>query len=188
MKIGRARNLALFVALGVAVSAAGIVLARQPLARSERFPTLRWIVQLVVPPPDLYTPLASSPAAVGDATWHTNLRLLHKYPGNYAVNIETRPAPAFGTTSRYPVDFELELTCRGNRSDRPTSLRSTIDPAPWWRNGLERGGFTLIRYSVPEDLPANEHISCVVRTVVAGPRFQEAYASQILTVQKESEE
>ena len=105
------------------------------------------LVNLVYPPDDLYTPLASVPLSETSTVY--SLEFQNKYFGNHRIAIEV---PFDRTIEEALEKVRLEVQYKVfDKSQRLLYEQADTTGSPYW--GRDRQGFSYCHYKVPEDLP-----------------------------------
>lgn len=176
-------KVALWIAGILVIMVGAAVVTRQPILEGRYLKSARPLYMLVAPPTDLYTPLVKSPAVLDINAASYRFVFQHKYAGTHDLGIsvnKTVPAPVdtYDWGARYRVVFSVDGKI----------LKTEIvgaNPSPWWsQNG---GGFTLLRYEVPRDLPLGKPITCEIVAVEAGQGFHAQYGSASFFISKSGE-
>lgn len=115
---------------------------------------LRELSELGRPPADLFQPLFNLQLP---SCGRCAINFSHKYDGPYEMGLLVAgrlPMPIEMAAWNVHINVELKA--------REQLLRRTIgeEMAPWW--STSNCGFTLLRYRVPDDLPANEEIDAAI--------------------------
>ena len=140
------------------------------------FPRLRKLVLSLFPPADLYRPLVDLPLESSTVSFG----MTHKYAGAHeagVITLQPMPMPLPGEP-----DLSAKLVARVGGKIIFSSDR--ISTAPWW--GRSQSGFTLLRYTVPEDLPLGVSVECDLQVRQGKSLFQPQLARAY--VRKSSEE
>lgn len=86
------RRRALLVVVVVLASLLALIAAAVPVAKalpaSVRFPRLRRLAQLVLPPKDLYVRLVEVPADLSVPGGTSEFEFQHRYPGVHSIDLE----------------------------------------------------------------------------------------------------
>ena len=135
-------------------------------------------------PDNLYNNLASSAFDLSVVGSVADMQYIHEYPGNHWIAVLVEKPDR--VPASYDDDFEVTLQV----SDKEGILlnRSLSDSSFWFYGGIERSGFALFNYKVPNDLPANVPLSAKLVVYKGSPEFQSKYGNQRLIISKFSDE
>ena len=128
------------------------------ILRSNSPAALKTVVQLLVPPKDLYKPLVAKSIDFEEGTTLKIPSYHHEYVGNHELGIffDNPDALTFQTNSKLRLIANLECSVEGK-------LRySRIIESGNLFFGSQGSGYGLNTYVVPRDLPLDETISCML--------------------------
>jgi len=146
-------------------------------------PGLRWIFASIAPPEDYFTRLGVLSISFAEMGAGGALKFRHKYVGKHVAGLlASKPVPQ-GVPS-YSANFQISLIFLVNGKSVLEKKINTV-VGPWW--SLSEAGFTLFDYDVPNGMPIDQDIECVIRIVVADPDFERLYGPVSVFVRKEFE-
>lgn len=114
------------------------------------------VLNLLFPPDDLWTPLASTPVQKGVRDYEFTIS--RKYPGNHVVQISTPRQKGLE-----PISAELTVTLEIEQEGKIWMKKVGIGSSFW---EIERQGVEFCRYSFPQDISSREKVVC--RVLVEG--------------------
>jgi len=129
---------------------------RGAILRSNSPEALKTVIQLFMPPIDLYQPLVSEGMDMSDGFVEKRLSYRHNYMGNHEIGVLLGNAGS----ELYRINIELlaSIVCASSEGIRYTSSM-TRGVSFLSKDG---GGFGLDTYVVPRDLPLDSEISCTI--------------------------
>jgi hypothetical protein len=139
------------------------------------------LFNLFFPPANFYSPMAYQ--AIEDKSKGYLLEVMHRYPGNYEVEIYAPTSSGVGVP--YQVEFDADIEVKTEKMTLLHNTSSKESPQFWGRAG---GGITLLRYRVPEQVPRNELVQINVAITGDIGRFNKKYGTSVLLVAKSSDE
>lgn len=153
-----------------------------------RRPSTQILIQNLNPPPDFFEPLAamdvdfSKPGLVHEIEWE------NRFKGGYSVvfAVENGPASHLSSIDAYRGDLRGELVVKVASQ---VVMRQGVEEyfQPFWGGKEMRGGFTLLYFSVPKDLPLATRVSCSLIINQGGQEFESRYGKTRLIVKKDSD-
>ena len=174
----------LWIAAAIAlVVVGGMWLARAPVLQGRFLPELRWLFASLAPPDDYFAPLVSAPISLAQAGETGMLKFRHKYVGTYQLGlVAAKPEPQGLPSQR--AKFRLSIHCAAG-GHPPFERQIDGYTAPWWSRS--EGGFTLLNYEVPGNLPVDRDIECLIRVESTDSGFEQRYGPLSVFVRKASE-
>jgi hypothetical protein len=144
----------------------------------------RHVAQFLLPKPDLYEPLLEKPVLLGDPNHSYHCSFRHKYAGihTFGLNVRDLPYPS-------PIGREDKVSASGDcRVDDAVIFQFEVDRVlySWWSDPID--GLALFQYSVPEDMPLDTPIECIVSLDQATADVLAGVGAYALYAQKRSEE
>ncbi len=125
------------------------------ILRSEVPTAVKTLTQLMFPPNDLYNKLAET-SLDSNKLDKINISLSHKYSGRYQIGLLFSNFDSGLYWNKKRLDMEIDATCfLGNNI---LLKRRMTDAYPFLSK--EGGGYALDVYSVPNDLPLDELVTC----------------------------
>lgn len=154
--------------------------------RGKYGPRITSFSQLLCPPSDLYTPILSEPLDLRQSGTY-RFSLQHQYPGGYQVSLVLAfmKVPEVFDKSVCDVDMDIELSGGERLPIHGTITRESRLDCFW---GPSYGGIVLFRYSVPEDVPADTPIKCLITVNAPSLKMIERYGPATVQVTKSSVE
>lgn len=145
--------------------------------------SMRMTAQMVFPKEDLYRALATIDvdlASIGEYRFF----LRHRYAGLYSIGLLTEARPRVSDHDPSDLDFDFSIECRSEGG----SFADHVQGEGLLFLGQEVHGFLVADYQVPQDLPLDATVACLVHVLAPATRFEEVYGRQRLEVGKASEE
>ena len=131
------------------------------------------------PPDDLYDALGEVQIDLSDSGRRFGVDVIHKYPGTHAVSIEVPVTQAYEFPLR--ADFSLDLTVQeGGATILERHVNDLLHP---FRGG-DVGGYDLVYYEVPNDLPRNVQVTVTLIVTKPDPEFSARFDSIKMSVAK----
>jgi hypothetical protein len=141
----------------------------------------RFLFQTLFPPEGLYDSLVELPVVLDGGAESYEFSWRCRFHGTHSIDIAVTRPPRTVTHS-FDSDLEINLLISVGGS-LALSLPGRLD-MPFSTSGDYPGGFSLLFFDVPEDLPAGETIRCVLLIDRGDPTFQEKYGDAMLVVRK----
>lgn len=172
----------------VLASLSALIAVAVPVAKalpsSVRFPRLRPLAQLVLPPKDLYVHLVEVPADLSLPGATFEFEFQHRYPGVHSIDLDVPEKPHDVLTWPGLSDIVLSVSCRDS-SGREVA-QQTKGGLPYWGQG--EWGMSILRYEVPDQLGYHDRVRCKISSVTGGEPFAHAFPNGRFIVRKFSEE
>lgn len=140
----------LLVLLIATCSFRGIIL------RSNSPDALKTLVELFIPPSDLFQPLVSQAVDISDGFLEKRFSYHHEYMGNHEIGLFLENFDLDLYT--HILKVSARIVCDSREGLRYTS--STTSGTPFL--GKDGSGFGLVTYVVPKDLPLDNEIDCTI--------------------------
>ncbi len=151
---------------------------------------MRWLLSppvrfLLFPPNDLYAPLTKGPIDVGKEKSSYSFSFVNKYKGNHNIGVAVEKLPE-GHYHAYKMDFEAEITIFQN--GKAIMSKSITKPiSAYWGGYNKIGGFILLYYGVPDELPLSKPLVCTVKITKGNTTFKEVYGNPEFYIGKSSD-
>jgi hypothetical protein len=158
-----------------------LYLFRGTILRSNSPDALKTLVQLFIPPIDLYQPLVSEGMDISGGFAGKKLSYRHKYMGNHEIGV------LLGNFDPELYNLNLKLSanivCDSNEGLHYTS--SIKSGVPFL--GKDGSGFGLVTYVVSKDLPLDSEISCIITISGIDADFIRKYGPARIYIKKISD-
>lgn len=135
------------------------------------------LIMLMFPPKDLYFPLATLDVDVGLPGGRVEMPITHKYPGAHECNMTFER----GTIQKYAENPILKVNLVMKR-DEQILKHWCISPQLSFP-----GGYALIKYVVPFDVPLDEGLSLVFEVERADPELSLRCGKARIVLKKSAE-
>lgn len=172
-------------------SIAGLLLAlsiviwifNNAILRSNSPAALKTIVQLIVPPEDLYEPLMTGSINIKDDVATKSFSYNHKYMGSHEIVI-------------YFDNPDVSLFLNSPELKLIASIECRVGDNLYYSRTVESGshfigrrgsGYSLYVYEVPQDLPLDKTINCVLSLSEMDAEFFKKYGPSRVYVKKISD-
>ena len=139
---------------------------------------------LLTPPDDLYDALCLKPADFRRTGTSYECEYVNKYSGNHTIGVIVERPPDITTDLGWKIKAKVEV------SDGKAVLLSTeIDKPyyPFWGGKFSKGGFALVSYNTPDNLPIGKVLKCTITLVKGDASFEETYGRTSMYVAKASD-
>lgn len=158
------------------------------ILRNDLFPKkLRGLIELFVPPKDLYSRLVEEEIDISTKGAQKSFKFKNKYFRTHSVGLMSRGFNAdwyfrWREDRITPLRLEVSFFVDGKK------LLSKVvgeDCSPFI--GRKNGGFSLMLYDCPEDLPIDQLITCEVRVIQPDEAMYQTYGPIECYIQKRSD-
>ncbi len=137
------------------------------------------------PPKDLFDPLAKGYIDVSKVDAEYSFQFVNKYSGWHTIGIAVRKFPdQYYRLNR--VGFKAEITV--SQDGRLLLKRETARVTAYLWGWNKSGGFDLLFYKVPDDLPQSTPLLCTIRITKANRNFERVYGKPEFFIGKISDE
>ncbi|NOU22597.1 MAG: hypothetical protein HOO93_12600 [Methyloglobulus sp.] len=145
-----------------------VYMLRKPVLKGQIFSILRPWYALILPPDDLYENRVKNlviPFEIGEPY---QFEFHHKYAGRYELGFITQqPLPTKYTLYDYLLTLKAQFFLDTQMIFDPAV--SNQQSARWWFDG--ESGFTLLTYRIPDDIPIDTTIQCVITVIEANSGY-----------------
>jgi len=122
---------------------------------------------------DLSTPLIKGAIDVGKKDSVYDFTFVNKRKGNYAIGISFKKLPE-GHYHDYKSSFEADICIyNGNKLLHSSSVMKPL--SAYWGGFNKVGGFFLLWYKVPTDLPSGVPLKCTIQISKEDREFVSTY-------------
>lgn len=161
----------------------GAIVSVRPLVLQGRFfPSMRRLYLSFLPPTNLYKPILNIQLDAELEACARQFRFVHPYVGDYEAGL-VRAGPVPVLVGPTPVDLRIFIAF--NTEGQLYEAVIGADQSPWW--GRTESGVTLLRYSVPNDLPVLKVVECTMQVKHADKAVKAQYQNTRFYVRKASE-
>lgn len=139
---------------------------------------------LLTPPGDLYDALCLKPADFRRTGTGYVCEYVNKYSGNHTIGVIVEHPPDITNDFAWKIKAKIEV------SDGMAVLLSTeIDKPyyPFWGGKFSKGGFALVGYNAPDNLPIGKVLVCKITIVKGDASFEDTYGRTSMYVAKASD-
>ncbi len=177
---GKTRKISLTFLVIILLIPLCLILLIKPAQQGKIFPRWGKISLLFSEPDDLWIPLAK-------ATLNRNIHeyvftLSHKYVGHYNIEILFSDK----NINVWKID-KNDISMFASFYDSETVLFSKTSTYAGGFKGLQGGGLTFIRYSLPEDLPINKNLNAKIEITGNIDDFMNKYGDAKIIIKKGSD-
>lgn len=123
---------------------------------------------------DFMIPLVKGEIDVSKINSVYNFHFINKRKGNHTIGISVKKLPEGQHYHFYKTSFAAEISVF-NGSE--LLMRTTVNkPLTAYWGGYNRiGGFDLLWYKVPTDLPLGTPLTCSIKLIKGDPEFESTY-------------
>jgi hypothetical protein len=139
---------------------------------------------LLTPPSDLYDALCLKPADFTKTGTSYECEYVNKYSGNHTIGVVVERPPDVTKDTAWTIKAKVVV------SDGEAVLLSTeLDKPyyPFWGGKFSRGGFALVGYRAPDNLPIGKVLKCKITLLKGDATFESTYGRTAIYVAKASD-
>lgn len=160
---------------------------RVSIAEGRYFNFLRWFVQNVIPPDDLYKNILHEEIRVDETKNRYSFKFRIKYDGKQSVGLLLNNFTLFRKNSRKLEKTPLVIRVKMYDDDNNVYFSGLLSNWVNQFDGQYGSGIVMKNFWSPREVPSRRDIQCDVEVVTADKQLQEYYAPIKLFIGKESE-
>lgn len=139
---------------------------------------------LLFPPSDLFEPLSKKKIDINNKGAVTELMFINKYRGNHVIGITVEKQPP-EHYHNYNTTLEAEITISQNGEELIT--KHITKPGAYWGGYNGVGGFELMHYKSPEELPLSIPLTFVIKVTELDMGFVKTFGMPEIYIAKSSD-
>jgi hypothetical protein len=180
------RTVAVIIALHLIVFLM-IYILRVPIAEGRYLNPLRWVMQTVCPPRDLYNHVLQKEIRVDEKNKQYSYKFRIKYDGKQGIGLLLNNFTLFRKNSRKLEHSPLIIRVKMHDNNN-VYFEGLLSKWITQFDGQYGSGIVMKDFWSPLDVPSRKDIQCDIEVVIPDKQLQEYYAPIQLFIGKESEQ